>query len=743
MQERTAATETPEPTSNQFTTFGGVFTPSILTILGVIMFMRTGFVTGQAGIGAALLILLIAKVITFLTGLSISAVSTNTKVEGGGAYYLISRSLGPEFGGAIGLALFLAQALSVPFYILGFAEALTTTFPQLAPEFLLLGLFTTTMLFVINYIGAGWAIKAQYFILAILVCAVITFLGGAILEFEPATVQANWDPEYTTGNDFWVIFAVFFPAVTGIMAGVNMSGDLAEPEKSIPRGTIAAIIVGGLVYGLQAVITGGSTSRGALINDPYGSLMDQALFGMDFFIIAGVFAATLSSAIGSMLGAPRILQALARDDIFPGLGYFAKGTVQGDEPRRGLWLTFFMTIGVLLYAGNDSGGGALNAVAVVLTMFFLFTYGMTNVAAFIEQFSGNPSFRPRFKYFHWVTALLGGLGCFGAALLINPLAALISFAIVTAVFIYISQRVLETSFGDARRGFYYQRVRTNLRKLASHPPHPKNWRPTTLVLSGNPKTRFALTKFASWLESGRGIVTLAQVLEGDFHENIKRRREAQYKLQKYISENRLEAFAEVVVSESFDDGLSVLLQSHSIGPLKPNVVMIGWPSRPRDSVAFAQHLRLALELGMSQVIVVDRGMPAEQPEQIDVWWRGRKNGSLMVILAYLLTHNWTWSRARIRLLRMLEGGETMEEAEEELEALIDAARLEADYKVVEAGDFKQRLKETSSDADCVFLGFTPPSDEHAEAFHAAYTDFVEDLPTTLIVCSSGEADLYS
>lgn len=735
--------EATAPKSNQFGTFGGVFTPSILTILGVIMFMRTGYVTGQAGVLSAVVILLVAKVITFLTGLSISAVSTNTKVEGGGAYFLISRSLGPEFGGSIGLALFLAQALSVPFYILGFTEALTTSFPELKPEFLLIGVVTSTFLFMVNYVGAEWAIKAQYFILTVLGLAIVVFLGGALLQFDPATLQANWDPVYDEGTDFWVIFAVFFPAVTGIMAGVNMSGDLAEPEKSIPKGTLAAILVGALIYLLQIVITGGSTSRLELIGDPYGSLLDQALFGAGFLVVAGVFAATLSSAIGSMLGAPRILQALARDDIFPLLGFFAKGTADGDEPRRGLWLTLAMTFGVLWFAGNATGGGALNAVAVVLTMFFLFTYGMTNMAAFVEQFSRNPSFRPRFRFFHWSTALLGALGCFGAALLINPGAAVVSFAIVVVIFLYISRRVLETSFGDARRGFYYERVRTNLRKLRTHPPHPKNWRPTTLALSGNPNSRLTLSRYATWIESGRGIVTLASVLTGDFHENVKRRREAQAELEKYVTDNNLPAFVEVIVSPSFDEGFSVLLQAHSIGPLKPNMVMVGWPPNANSIQTFARHLRLASELDMSQVIVVDHGLPTGQPSRIDVWWRGRRNGSLMVILAYLLTRNWSWSRARIRLLKMLDDNETADQAREQLESLIEAARLDADFKVVEHGDFKQLLKEHSSDADVVFLGFSPPDDDRADGWHATYANFVEDLPTALIVCSSGAADLLS
>ena len=724
---------------NQFGTFGGVFTPSILTILGVIMFMRSGFVTGQAGLGSAMLILVIATSITFLTGLSISAVSTNTEIKGGGAYFLISRSLGPEFGGAIGLALFFAQALAVPFYILGFVEALAITFPAAQEHFTAIGLATIAVLFVINYVGASWAIKTQYVVLTILILSIGAFLIGGVLDFDPSIARANWESAYTEGNNFWVVFAIFFPAVTGIDAGVNMSGDLKEPERSIPRGTLAAIGVGFLVYLFNIIVSGGSTSRANLIGDPFGSLLAQA-GPAAFLVTAGVFAATISSAIGSLLGAPRILQALARDDIFPGLGYFAKGTEQGDEPRRGLWLSFGMGILVLILAG--AGGDALNAVAVVLTMFFLFAYGMTNAAAFIEQFSRNPSFRPRFRFFHWSTALIGGVGCLVAAFLINALAALISLILVAGIFLFISRRVLQNTFGDARRGFYYERVRANLAKLATFEKHPKNWRPTSLVLSGNPHTRETLTTYALWLGSGRGITTMVNVLEGDLYERLDERAQAREELEAYVHDNELQAYVDVVVSPSFKEGLSMLLQAQSIGPIKPNMVVSGWPSRPRDYVGFAHQLHMTHELGMSQVILVDRGLPSN-PGRIDIWWRGEQNGSLMVVLAYLLSHNFLWNRARIRLITMLDPGETRDEAAAQLAALLDAARLEADYEVLPRGDFATQLPLVSADADLVMLGFRPPADEHAEAFHSAYSGFLKDLPTTMLICSTGDVDLMS
>ena len=291
---------------NKLGAFGGVFTPSILTILGVIMFMRAGYVIGEAGIFHALLILFLAKSITVLTSLSISAVSTNTPVAGGGAYFLISRALGPEFGGAIGLALFSAQAISVPFYILGFTEALIRTFPGLATHFQVIALVTTALLFCVSYVGAKWAIKMQYLIMTILGLSILVFLGGAAAHFKKDLFLQNWAAGYpNTSMSFWVIFAIYFPAVTGIMAGVNMSGDLKNPGRAIPLGTLAAVGVGFFIYVAQIILCCGAQTPWQLLDASFETLRNQALFGAGFVVVAGVFAATLSSALGSFLGAPK------------------------------------------------------------------------------------------------------------------------------------------------------------------------------------------------------------------------------------------------------------------------------------------------------------------------------------------------------------------------------------------------------------------------------------------------------
>ncbi len=732
--------------SNKLGTFGGVFTPSILTILGVIMFMRAGYVIGEAGIIQTLLILIIAKTITTLTSLSISAVSTNTPVSGGGAYFLISRALGPEFGGAIGIALFLAQAISVPFYILGFSEALVRAFPGAGPHFLNIALLTTAALFLISFTGAKVAIKTQYLIMAVLALSIIIFMCGSIARFSIDIFSANLGSEYTSDNlSFWVVFAIYFPAVTGIMSGVNMSGDLKNPGKSIPAGTFAAVFTGLLIYGLQIFIIGGAQTRTQLLNASFETMGEQAVFGLGILVTAGVFAATLSSGLGSFLGAPRVLQAVARDNVVPLTGIFRKGSPRGDEPYRALSFTLIITFIIIFWAGNNSEGGAFNIIASVVTMFFLYTYGMINIAAFVESFAGNPSFRPRFKYYHWLPALAGGAGCIVTAFLIDPWAAAIAAVIIIVFYFFLRRRVLRVHFGDARWGFIYSRLRSNLLKLAKTPINPKNWRPSILVLTGDPEAHLTKSMYALWIGSERGLVTLVRVLTGDILELSVHRQTAKEQLRRFIMDNDFEALSTVVVSQNLDEGLSAIIQGHSIGPLQPNVIFMGWASDEERSLPFVRHLMSAQSLGMSIILVKDNGLPDKTKQRrIDIWWRGKENGSLMTIASHLLTLNYEWSGVNIRVLRMIQNEEGREPATNALKEMVDAARIDAQVQViVSQSPFAEVLHRHSSDASVVFLGFIVPKEEDAGLFQAQYEGMLSGLPTTLLFCSSGEADLMA
>ena len=727
-----------------FGMFGGVFTPSILTIFGLIMFMRANYVVGNAGVVRSLFILALASGITFLTGLSISAISTNTPVSGGGAYFLISRVLGPGFGTAIGLALFLAQAISVPFYILGFVEALTTSFSIPVPP-LVLCLVTLALLFGLAWTGADWAIKVQYFVLAALALAIAVFLVGAGTRFSSETFRANLGAHFVQNQTVWTMFAIYFPAVTGIMAGVNMSGDLKDPSRAIPMGCLLAVVVGFVVYAAQIVLCGGMASAGDLRANPFGLLLQNAWFGMAPLVIVGVFCATISSAIGSILGAPRVLQALARDRTIKLMNPFAAGVGRANEPRRALVVTLVISVITLLLTARQTGGGGLNLVASVVTMVFLYTYGMTNLAAFVESFGANPSFRPRFRFFHWGTGLVGALACVWTAVQINAGAAVLAFAFLAILFLLANRGDMGVEYGDARRGFMYQRLRNLLFSLESMPVHPKNWRPTIMVLSGNPLARLSLITYARWLGMNCGIVTVVSVLVGELADLAEEKRAELDRLKRFITDNELDVFPEVVVMRDFDRDLSVFLQAQSVGPIKPNMVLVGWARDGERLTPYLRHLRTVASLGKSIVVVIDRGMlPTKSRKRIDCWWRGQQNGALMVILAHLLMQNTEWGRTDLRLLRQVEANGDVAAARKELEQICVAARIEAEIAVpVSTQPFAQVLREQSEDATLIFLGLSIPGVEDEREFHRATEEMLVNMPTTLMVHSSGEAELQA
>ncbi len=490
----------PDPSSNEVIltkgpglgTFGGVFTPSILTILGVIMYLRLGSVVGNVGLVGALVIITLANAITLLTSLSICTIATDRVVRTGGAYYMISRSLGIEAGGAVGVPLYFAQAISVALYTIGFAESVVAVFPVLNQQYV--AFFTTVAIAILALTSASIAIRAQYFIMAAIAFSLICFAFGSPL---PDAQMVPW-----TGDrePFWGVFAVFFPAVTGIMAGVNLSGDLEDPVESIPKGTLAATITGYVVYIALALLFAFKANPAALINDQ--NIMETlSLWGPA--ILMGTWGATLSSAIGSILGAPRVLQALARDGVLPNwMRFVGKGRGAEDEPRIGTWVTLVVALGAV--ALND-----LDLIAPVLSMFFLTTYLVLNVVALIEGFLQSPSFRPSFKV-HWIWSLFGAIGCVVVMFLIDGIATVVAAVLVLGLYFWLQRRELETAWGDVRRGLWMALLRAGLYQIGND--DPKNWRPNLLVMSGAPNRRWPLIQLANDLTHNRGIITICSVL---------------------------------------------------------------------------------------------------------------------------------------------------------------------------------------------------------------------------------------
>lgn len=659
-------------TTTKLGTFGGVFIPNVLTILGVIMFMRTGWVVGNAGLRGAIVILLVAKSITLLTSLSLSAISTNTKVGAGGAYFLISRSLGLEVGGSIGLPLFFAQTISVAFYLVGFTESLRLLLPGANPRMvssMVLGVFL-----IVAWFGAGIVARTQYVILVLLGASLVSIFSGFRLVGDlPSRLGAVFD----SGQTFWTVFAIFFPAVTGIMAGVSMSGDLRDPSRSIPRGTIGAVVVTLVIYAAEIVLLALCADRTSLKQN---NLILLDIASAPQLVYVGLWAATLSSALASLAAAPRTLQALAHDRVVPAwLGCsLSRQTVR--EPHVALLVTGAIAEGCVLI-------GDLNLIAPIISMFFLATYGTLNLVAGIERLVANPSYRPTFKT-HWALSLLGGGACFGVMFLINAPATAGAIVIILVVYAVLTGQRLEASWGDMRSGLWFAVTRFGLLRYVASRQHIRNWRPVILVLVGSPKSRLAMVNFAHWLESRRGFLFLAQIVTGAWDDLLPRQRSLQESLRTFIAENRLSAVPKTVIADDFEHGVSTLLQVTGVGQFEPNTIMVGWSDDVLKSGEFARAIRRILELERNLLVFEEAEGDAVKPLDpvIDVWWYAKDNGSFMLTLAFLLRANSPWCDHTIRVLRIIRDPDGIQKAQAGTQQLVDDLRVGAQVDVLVSDD---------------------------------------------------------
>jgi len=702
------------------------------------MFRRFGYVVGNSGLCWALLILLSAKVITTLTTFSLSAVATNTKVKGGGAYFLISRSLGAEFGGAIGIVFFLAQAISVAMYVIGFAEVVNEL---CGASVKLVAALTNVVVFACVYIGAGWTIRIQYFILLTLVLSLVSFFLGGCDSFVWSQFVENLQPHFldTVDSDgvpkkesLFTMFALFFPAVTGIMAGANMSGDLKNPSRSIPSGTLWSIVATAIVYAVMAIFIAGCRPADVLVTN-FSVIGDISRW--EVLITAGVFAATISSALGSMMGAPRILQALAKDDIFPRLKLFGSGSGANNEPRRAVILTFLISSICIVTAD-------LNTIAPLITMAFMITYGTINIATFYEGITKNPSYRPTFRYSHWITSLLGAIGCITVMFLMNPVWALASGLIMVGIYFFIFSKQIEARFGDIGSGLLFERTRQNLLKLERAMYHPKNWRPIVLAMSGGGSNRLNLSMFGHWLTRRNGILNIGQVINGTPEEQTERIANQEQLLEKFIVDEELDAFPNIVAAPHLSDGIEYLIQCSGLGALRPNILLVGWPGDVEKATPLVSTLRMAQNLGRNVVIakLADTETPKEAPPgTIDVWWRGRKNGELMLLFAHLLKQNPGWKNRKIRLMRVVPSEEAKADVISHLQGLADESRIEVEVRAFVSDQPHHAIGKHSKDSAVTILGFELLERGKEDKFFTQIERLVERLPRTLLVSSINAA----
>lgn len=726
-----------ESSGYQFGTFQGVFTPSILTILGVIMFLRFGWVLGNVGLGLTLLIVTMASSITFLTGLSLSATATNMKVGKGGAYYIISRSLGLEIGSAIGLPLFIAQALGIAFYISGFAEALVdsvdlTPWIEMLPgaldqisEIRFISILTLLILTILALISADLALKAQLLILCAIFLSLVSFFTGG--PPDQNFVLPHVDVPLKLG--FWVVFAVFFPAVTGIEAGIAMSGDLKDPAKSLPRGTMAAVITGYVVYmAIPIVLLYHINDERILLTRP---LIMADIARWSVLILVGVWAATLSSALGALLGAPRTLQALANDRVLP--GFIGKGFGKNSDPRIATALSFLVALVAILL-------GDLNMIAPVLTMFFLTSYGLINLSAGLEGLIESPTWRPKFR-FPWWGSLIGAAACFTTMIMINIGATFAALGVTALLYYVMKSRKIRARWGDMRSGVLMLLVRYAIERLRNQPPDERSWRPNVLVFSGSPQTRWHLIELAHALARGSSYLTLATVVPNE-NWTSERVLSLRKSITDYLHKRDVQALVKLFPSNDILPGAEALVKGYGFGPIEPNTVVIGETRRPEQIAAYTQFIQLCYKMKRNLVMVrtldEDDGLPT-QP-RIDIWWRGKQaNIGLMLTIAYLLTRGGRWANARIVLKRLIQDESERKDIMNYLKEFKTEHRLNLELSILvkESPNPLEMIHRSSADASLVLMGMKQPDvEEDPEAYEDYYRQMITDtagLPLVLVL----------
>ncbi|KAK7881690.1 hypothetical protein WMY93_030099 [Mugilogobius chulae] len=791
--------------SPQMGTFMGVYLPCLQNILGVILFLRLTWIVGTAGILESLAIVGLCCSCTMLTAISMSAIATNGVVPAGGSYYMISRSLGPEFGGAVGLCFYLGTTFAGSMYILGTIEILLTYIVPKAAIFVaerkedevaallnnmrVYGTCCLALMAVVVFVGVKYVNKLALVFLACVILSILAIYAGVIKSaFEPPdfpvcmlgnrtlhnqkfdkclkteeidneTVSTQlWrlfcdGPElnatcnqYFTSNNvtevqgipgltsgvvsenlwsayaplgmiveddklpsepapespqdlympyvvndittfFTLLVGIYFPSVTGIMAGSNRSGDLRDAQRSIPIGTILAIATTSFIY-VTCVVLFGACIEGVLLRDKFGdSVKGNLVIGTlswpsPWVIVIGSFFSCCGAGLQSLTGAPRLLQAIARDGIVPFLQVFGHGKANG-EPTWALLLTAgICEIGILI--------ASLDSVAPILSMFFLMCYLFVNLACAVQTLLRTPNWRPRFKYYHWTLSFLGMSLCLAIMFISSWYYAIVAMAIAGCIYKYIEYRGAEKEWGDGIRGLSLNAARYALIRLEDAPPHTKNWRPQVLVLlnldSDQGVKHPRLLSFTTQLKAGKGLTIVANVLEGTYLTKDAEAKKAEQNIKACMSAERTKGFCHVVVSSNLRDGVSHLIQSAGLGGMKHNTVLMAWPGTWKQAndpktirETTATHHALLVAKNVDS-------FPTNQERlgegTIDVWWVVHDGGMLM-LLPFLLRQHKVWRKCKMRIFTVAQMDDNSIQMKKDLQMFLYHLRLDAEVEVVE------------------------------------------------------------
>ncbi|XP_034469514.1 solute carrier family 12 member 7-like isoform X1 [Hippoglossus hippoglossus] len=791
----------------QMGTFIGVYLPCMQNILGVILFLRLTWIVGTAGILGSFAIVSMCCICTLLTAISMSAIATNGVVPAGGSYYMISRSLGPEFGGAVGLCFYLGTTFAGSMYILGTIEILLTYIVPTAVfkegedaamlnNMRVYGTGCLVLMALVVFVGVKYVNKLALVFLACVILSIMATYAGVIKtlieppdfsvcllgnrslknekfetcaktelvknktvtsklwplfcdsEYPNATcdeyfmlnnlteIQAipgllsgvikdnlwgNYGPagmliekktqpsvpaletsnditKYYVFNDistyFTLLVGIYFPSVTGIMAGSNRSGDLRDAQRSIPIGTIMAILTTSFIY-ISCVVLFGACIEGVVLRDKFGySVKKNPVIGIlawpsPWVIVIGSFFSCCGAGLQSLTGAPRLLQAIARDGIIPFLQVFGHGKANG-EPTWALLLTVgICEIGILI--------ASLDAVAPILSMFFLMCYLFVNLACAVQTLLRTPNWRPRFKFYHWTLSFLGMSLCLSLMFISSWYYALVAMVIAGCIYKYIEYRGAVKEWGDGIRGLSLNAARYALIRLEEAPPHTKNWRPQLLVLckmdSDMAVKHPRLLSFTTQLKAGKGLTIVCSVLEGTYMTQGNQAKLGEQNLKAAMVAERTKGFSHVVVSSNLRDGFSLLIQSAGLGGMKHNAVLMAWPvgwKQARDSSARRNFIETVRETTAAhQALLVAKNIdhfPSNQERlkqgTIDVWWIVH-DGGLLMLLPFLLSQHKVWRKCKMRIFTVAQMDDNSIQMKKDLQMFLYHLRLDAVVEVVE------------------------------------------------------------
>lgn len=704
-----------------------VFFTAISTILGAILFLRFGYAVGTLGFWGVIGIVILGHLVTIPTALAISEIATNKRVEGGGEYFIISRSFGLNIGATIGIALYLSQAISVAFYVIAFTEAFQFFFtyvfdaygidlPRQAvsiPALLILGI-------VILKKGANLGVKALYFVVAILFFAIVMFFAGSGSTGQEGDFSL-FNSGTTELSDFFIVFAIIFPAFTGMTAGVGLSGDLKNPSKSIPIGTLLGTISGMIIYFFIIYKLASSASIDDLLNNQL-VMGDIAIQGV-WVIPLGLAASTISSALGSIMVAPRTLQALASDKAFPNMkvnNWLSEGRQKDNEPIKASLVTLIIAF-IFVSLGN------VNTVAEIISMFFMVTYGALCLISFLNHFGSSPAYRPSFQS-RWYLSLIGFLVSIWVMFKINTGYAILSFLLMSALYIYLNyyhkyRKGFESIFSNA----IFQ-LNRNLQVFLQRKTHKKiysEWRPSAICISKSTFERDKALILLNWISHKYGFGTYLHRIEGYYSKSTHKQAENElHRINKMIRKKDSHVYVDTIISPSYTSAIAQAIQIPGIAGMENNMVIFEYDKdKPEDLSHIIDNFALVNAGKFDVLILASSPREIKYNNGIHIWISSTdsSNANLMILLGFIISGHPDWKKADIKIFDICKP-ELEEETKKNMEELVTSGRLPITSSNIEIipqdpeVHQKDLVNLKSYDAGLVMIGFREESIKRENMF---------------------------